>query len=91
LPFEAVAQRFTFDRGHDIVEASVRLSGVEQREDVRMMQLCEDVDLAEEALRPQCSGQLGSKHLHRDVAMVLDVAREYTVAIAPLPSSRSMA
>ena len=47
-----------------------------------------DFDLAGEALGPQRRGQLGPQHLHRDVAMVLEVLGEIDrghAALAQLP------
>ena len=38
LAREAVAQRLAFDEGHHVEEESVGLPGVEQRQDVRMLQ-----------------------------------------------------
>ena len=53
-----------------------RLAGVEDRQDVRVLQPRGELDLAEEALRPERQGKLGVEDLERDPAVVLEVARE---------------
>ncbi len=44
-----------------------------------------DLDLAEEPLGPERGGQLGPQHLHRDLAVVLDVLGEVHGGHAALP------
>jgi hypothetical protein len=41
-----------------------------------MLELGRDLDLAEESLRPNDRRQIGSEHLHRDQAVVLQVLRQ---------------
>ncbi len=78
LPFalDADSQRLAGDDGHHIVEKSVGFARVEQREDVRVLELCGGLDLREEPLAAQRSTEVGVKHLDGDVAVVLDVVRE---------------
>src|SRR5207244_5076403 len=47
-----------------------------QRQDVRVGQPGGDFDLAQEALGAECRGDLGTQHLDRDQATVLQVPRE---------------
>ena len=47
-----------------------------QREDVRMVEPRRDPDLAQEPLGAEDGGQVGAQHLERDLAVVLQVARE---------------
>jgi hypothetical protein len=67
------AQRFALDERHDVVEEPAGLAGVEQREDVRVLQLGRDVDLTQEPLWADGGGQLGSQDLDGDLAVVLEV------------------
>lgn len=50
-----------------------RLTGIEQRQDVRVLELGGDGDLAPEALRPDGRGQLGVEHLERHQSAMLGV------------------
>ncbi len=56
-----------------------------------MIQARRDLDLVEEAVRPDRLGELGSQDLDRDLTVVLQVAGEIDVAMPPLPISRSIA
>ncbi len=73
---QPLPQRLAFDIGHDIVQETVGLTRIEQRQDVRMLQLGRDLDLAKESIAPHGGSELGPEHLHRDFAMVLQVLRE---------------
>ena len=75
LPFaeQALAQRLTLDVGHDIVKQPVGLIGVVERQDVRVVEPGGDLDLAEETGCPDIRGDIGSKHLHGNGALVLEV------------------
>ncbi len=76
LALEPVAQRFAVDERHHVVEESVRLPGVENREDVRMGEPGGNLDLAQEALRADAAPELRSEHLDRHRPLVLHVLRE---------------
>jgi hypothetical protein len=47
-----------------------------EREDVRVVQPCDGLDLTEESLTPKRGGQLGFQHLDCNFAMVLLVLGE---------------
>ena len=49
---------------------------VEQRKNVRVLQVCGGLDLGEESVGPDDRGQLGFEDLHRDVPVVLLVPGE---------------
>src|SRR5205814_10386689 len=49
---------------------------VEQREEVGMLEIGRDLDLAQKTLDADDRAELGVQHLERDVARVTDVARE---------------
>ncbi len=73
---EPLAERLAFHVRHDEEQSSSRLTGIEQRQDVRMLQLGGDLDLAEESRSADRRGEILAQHLERDVAFVLHVARE---------------
>jgi hypothetical protein len=58
LAVQAFAEGFPGNERHHIVEDPVGLSGVEDREDVRVDEPGGDLDLAEEAIGPEHHGQL---------------------------------
>jgi hypothetical protein len=53
---------------------------------MRMPQVSRRGDLAQEALRPQGGGQLGTQHLHGDFPAVLEILGLVDVAMPPCPS-----
>ena len=61
------------DVRHDVVEEAVGLARVVHRQDVRMAELRRDLDLAQEPVGAERGGQLRPHHLHRHLAMVLQV------------------
>ena len=64
LLHEPGAQRLPLHAGHDVVEeVAVRARG-EQRNDMGMLQLGGELDLALEPLRAHARGHLGREHLH---------------------------
>ena len=73
---ETRAKRLAFDERHDVVQQAVRFAGVEQREQVRMLEIRRDADLAQESLRPEDGAELGVEHFERDEPLMLEVARE---------------
>ena len=76
LPGQPRPQRFAGDVGHDVVEQSVGLARVDQAEDVRVLEVGGDLDLAEEALAAEDGGELGVEDLDGDLAAVLQVFGE---------------
>jgi hypothetical protein len=76
LALEACPQRLAVHERHHVVQEAVGLPGVVQRQDVRMLQPRRQLDLPDEACRPHGGGQLGAKHLERDLAAVLQVFGE---------------
>jgi hypothetical protein len=51
----------------------VSLSGVDQRQDVRVVEPGRDLDLGQEPLTAEYRAQLGAQHLERHLAIVLEV------------------
>ncbi len=73
LPIESLTQRLALDVGHDIIEEIASLAGVVQWDDVRMVEPCRDLDLAEKPLGSQGGGQFGMQNLESDEPVVLDI------------------
>ena len=84
LALEASPERFPGDVGHHVVEEPVPLSGIDETEDVRMLEPRHDTDLAQKAIRPHRRGQLRAHHLDRDLSVVPEVSREEDTPMPPL-------
>ena len=76
LAVDSLPERFPLHMRHDIEQEAVRLAGVEQRQDVRVLQVGRGLDLSEEAFGPYYSSQLGLQDLERDLSLVLEVVGE---------------
>ena len=74
--FQSRAQRFACHQRHDVVQQSVGVARVEQRQDVRMLQPSGGADLAQEPLSTECGTEIWMQHLDGDVAVVLEVVCE---------------
>jgi hypothetical protein len=70
------AQRSPMHVLRHVVQQPVRLSRIEEGQDVRMRELRRDLDLAHEARRAEGRGALWPQPLHRRLAMVLEIVRE---------------
>ena len=73
LPFEPAPERLALDVGHDVEEDIADRAGIEQRDDVRVLEVGRDSDLLQEPRRAQHGHQLGAHDLHCDVPVVLHV------------------
>jgi hypothetical protein len=76
LPLEALAQRFACDMRHGVVDEAAGLAGVEERQDVGVLQVRGDPDLAQKPLDAEQGRQFGFQDLERDETVVLQVARD---------------
>ena len=76
LARQPVAQRLALDVGHDVEDQPVGLARVEQREDVRVLEVGGGLDLGQEPLGAEDGGQLGAQDLERDLAVVPHVVRQ---------------
>jgi hypothetical protein len=76
FPGDAVAQGLPLDEGHHVEQIRFRLARVEQRQDVRVLEVGGELDLGQKPLGPDHGGELGPKHLERDAAVVPEVVRE---------------
>ena len=68
---QAIAQRSARNEGRDVIQQSFGVTGIDERNDVRMCKARGDTDLAKEPLRPHRCRKLGPKHFDRDLAAVL--------------------
>jgi len=82
---EPHAKRFAGHVGHHVVQHALGFTGIDQAKDVRVLQLRDDVDLAEKAFRTQGVREVRPQHLDSDMAIVLDVLRQVHGGHAALP------
>jgi len=78
---EPVAQGVALHERHDVIEVAYPIRGVgdpgiEEREDVRVLEVGGDLDLLEEPFGPDQRGQLGGQDLERHPAVVPEVVRQ---------------
>ena len=76
LPPEPVAERSPLDIGHGAEEPPCGTPGIEQGQDVWVLEPGLGADLAQEALDPERRAQLGVEHLERDASSVAEVLRQ---------------
>lgn len=78
VPFavETRAQTLALDVRHHVPEKPFCRTRIEEREQVRMLKIRRDADLAQESLGAQYSAELGIEHFERDQAVVSNVPRE---------------
>src|SRR5204862_398459 len=76
LPDQPVAERLALDVGHDIVEKAGRLSRIEKRQDVGVVQPGGELDLPQEPLGAEGHRELRSQHLDRDEPLVLGASSQ---------------
>jgi hypothetical protein len=76
------AQGLALHVGHDVVAESALtwlsryLTGVEQAQDVGVLELGGEADLPEEALGAEDGRKVGPEHLHRNLPVMLEVTSE---------------
>ena len=76
LAGEPVAERLALDEGHDVEQVAVGLARVEQRQDVRVLEVGRESDLGQEALGPDDGGELRAQDLERHGAAVAKILRQ---------------
>ena len=76
LAVESRAKALTVHVRHHVEQQSVSFSRIEERKEVRMLEVCRDADLAQKALDAEHGAELGVEHLQCDRPVVLHVARE---------------
>jgi hypothetical protein len=85
LPSEPVAQAFAVDVRHGIPEHAVGLTGIEQGQNVGMVETSGELDLAEKPLRAQRGSELGMEHLERHGPFVLEITSQINRGHATTP------
>ncbi|MBK6842549.1 MAG: hypothetical protein IPG88_09635 [Gemmatimonadetes bacterium] len=85
LALEALLQRLPFDEGHDVERRPLERPGIEDGDDVRVLQLGADLDLAREAIGAELHDELGARELDGDRGVVLQVARAIDRGHPPRP------
>jgi hypothetical protein len=73
---QAYLKGAALDMGHDVVQQSFDRSRLEERENVRMLELRLDLDLAEETIGGHRADELGLEDLEGDVALILQISGE---------------
>ena len=84
---QPVAEGFAFDERHDIEQVTPGGAGIEDRQDVRMLQGSGELDLPEKPLGPHSGREFGFEHLDRDpsaMAKVLSTVHDRHAALAEL-------
>ena len=76
LALEPLAQRLPRHERHRVPEQPVHLAGVDQAEDVRVLEVGGDLDLLEEPLGTDDGGEFRSQHLEGDLALVAEVVSQ---------------
>ena len=76
LAIQPIAQRLAFDVRHGEPQPAVHGPGVEDTEDVWMLQPRGELDLLLEAIGAEARGNLVVQHLERDGPVVSEVVRE---------------
>jgi hypothetical protein len=73
LSVQPVPQALPLDVWHHVEEEAIRLARVEERKDVRVLEVGGRLDLGEEPFGTDHRRQLRLQHLERDLAVVLEV------------------
>jgi hypothetical protein len=68
LPGQPRALRLPFDEGHRVIEDVGRSTGRQQRNDVRMLQRCRQLDFAIETIDADFGGELRRQNFHDNAA-----------------------
>jgi hypothetical protein len=76
LSHQFLAQTGALDIWHHVIEEAVDLSRVVEGQDMGMLEVGSDGDLAEESLGTKRSREIGSQDLHRHLAVVARIFRE---------------
>ena len=76
LAIELGPERFAPHEGLDVPQELIGLAGVDQREDVRMIEPRGDLHFIEKSDDAEVRGDFWAQNLERDLAVVLQLARE---------------
>jgi hypothetical protein len=73
---QLLANRLALQVGHDVVQLAVRVAGIEERQNVRVLQACRGLDLDHKPLGAEHGGELRFQNFDGDLAIVLDIVRD---------------
>ena len=76
LAIQTRAQRLAFDVGHRVPEDPRGVAGVEDGNDVGVLEAGGELDFAEEPIGAERGCESGTQHLQRDEPTVLEIARQ---------------
>ena len=76
LATHAITEGLAINEGHDVEEERIGGARVEQREDVRMLQVRRGLDLGQEPFGADHGGEFGAQHLDGHAAIVAQVLGE---------------
>ncbi len=76
LALQALAQALALDERHHVVKEAIGLARIDERQDVRVLELRGEADLAQKPLGAEHRGELGPEHLEGDEPVVLEVCGE---------------
>src|SRR4030095_2259233 len=76
LPGDPVAQRLAFDEGHDVVRVAIHLAGVDQPQDVGMLQGGGGLDFPHKPVSSDDRRELWPENLDRYLPVVLEIFGE---------------
>ena len=90
---DAFPEGLAIDQGHDVVEecsfATLRapgyFAGIDEAENVGVLELGGDADFAEETVAAECGGEVGAEDLDRDPSPVADILGDPDRGHAALP------
>ena len=85
FPIEPRTERLTFDERLYLVEQTARVSGIQQRKNVRMPEPRGRAYLRQESLAAEGRSEIGMQDLYGDIAVVPDVVRQMDSRHAALP------
>ena len=73
---KALAEAPALDVRHHVIDEAIRLAGIDERQDVGVLELRREPDLAQEPLGAEEGGKFRAEHLDCDQAVVLQIASE---------------
>jgi hypothetical protein len=76
LAIELVADLFALNEGHHVVKEPVRLTRIDEAQDVRMLQLRGELDLSLEPFPTNRRGEIRMENLDRYLTLVPNVSRQ---------------
>ena len=71
-----MAEAPALDVRHHVIDEATRLAGIDERQDVGVLELRREPDLAQEPLGAEEGGKFRAEHLDCDQAVVLQIASE---------------